>query len=68
MGQEDGLAVGRLDDQSHAGFPGGKAITRFPGAGEHILLGVEEDLAAVDLLEFAPPGKPQLMAEALAVG
>ena len=59
---EDGLAVGGLDDQADAGFVRGKAVPFGKGGRLHEPLqrrgrGIENERIAVDLIEFGDFGK-----------
>jgi hypothetical protein len=59
MGKQDGLTIGRLDDQADTGFPGGQTVTGVFSPLEGVLLWIANQVASVDLFEFAPPGKTQ---------
>lgn len=70
---EDGLAVGGLDDQADAGFVRGKAVPFGKGGRLHQPLqrrgrGIENERVAVDLIEFGDFGKLKKCGEIQPVG
>ena len=70
---EDGLAVGGLDDQADAGFVRGKAVPFGKGGRLHEPLqrrgrGIENERIAVDLIEFGDFGKLKRCGEIQPVG
>ena len=70
---EDGLAVGGLDDQADAGFVRGKAVPFGKGGRLHKPLqrrgrGIENERIAVDLIEFGDFGKLKRCGEIQPVG